>query len=80
MLAAHGERVLVLAHANAAVDVAMVRIAEGFSQTEELASGRVLRIGTPQLPEAVVRTEILPDSILARKAPEAVNRKRALEA
>jgi hypothetical protein len=79
-LVAAGEKVLVLAHANAAVDVAIVRIADAFCGTEDLANGRVLRIGVPQLPEALARREILPDTVLARVAPDIVARKRELEA
>jgi hypothetical protein len=78
-LVASGERVLVLAHANAAVDVAMVRVAEAFAETDELREGRILRIGLPQLPEAQNRAEILPEEILARRQPDLVARKRTLE-
>lgn len=73
-----GERVLVLAHANAAVDVAMVRVAQSFSGTGELSRGKVLRLGTPQLPEAWELKEILPEAIIDRSQPRLVRRKRAL--
>jgi len=75
-----GERVLVLAHANAAVDVAMLRIAGALAGSAEVLDGKVLRIGHPQLPEMAARPEILPDELLARKHASLVARKRLLEA
>jgi hypothetical protein len=78
-LVANSERVLVLAHANAAVDVAMLRVADAFAGTGELREGRILRIGVPQLPEAQGRAEILPEEVIARRQPDLVARKRALE-
>ena len=79
MLVAEGERVLVLAHANAAVDVAMLRVAAAFSGSQELSEGKVLRLGTPQLEEMRERQDVLPESILERRQPDLVERKRALE-
>jgi hypothetical protein len=73
------ERVLILAHANAAVDVAMLRVADAFTGTGELDTGQILRIGVPQLTEVQNRGDILPDEIIARKQPELVARKRRLE-
>lgn len=78
-LVAGGERCLILAHANAAVDVAMLRVADAFSNANELAEGKVLRVGIPQLPEVRDREEILPEAILARTQPDLVRRKRFLE-
>lgn len=78
-LVANGERVRVLAHANAAVDVAMLRVADAFAGTTELRQGRILRIGMPQLREAQRRAEILPEEIIAAKQPDLLARKRALE-
>jgi hypothetical protein len=52
-LIAKGERVIVLAHANVAVDVAMLRIADSFIGFRELSDGKILRIGVPQLAEMV---------------------------
>jgi hypothetical protein len=57
---ANNETVLVLAHANAAVDVAMDRVAKVFTQSEELSDGKVLRVGVPQLPEVLENEFILP--------------------
>jgi hypothetical protein len=79
-LVGRGERVLVLAHANAAVDVAMLRVAELLEGRDELAEGKVLRLGHPQLPEITARPEILPEQLLARTLGKALGRRRALEA
>ena len=79
MLADLGDRVLVLAHANVAVDVAMLRIADAFSRTAELADGRILRLGQPHHQEALTREEILVDSVLARKSPELALERAQLE-
>jgi hypothetical protein len=78
-LVANGERVLVLAHANVAVDVAMLRIADSFRSSVELAEGKILRIGVPQLPEMASHSEILPEEIVARKWPDLVKQKHELE-
>lgn len=75
-----GERVLVLAHANAAVDVAMVRVARAFDRTATLEGGQVLRIGPPQLPEARAREDILPERVIERTQPELVRQRDRLEA
>ena len=79
--ARRGQRVLVLAHANAAVDVAISRIAEELgADSEVVSSGRVLRVGTPQLPGTAGQSEILPDRIINRLEPELVARRDALDA
>ena len=69
MLAGLGERVLVLAHANVAVDVAMLRVADAFVGTDELQASRVLRIGDPHHADARGRTEILVETAVARQNP-----------
>ena len=63
------ERVLVLAHANAAVDVAMVRVAERMSSHHALLGGAVLRAGAPTTDEARTNEWINPDAILRRTVP-----------
>jgi hypothetical protein len=78
-LVAMGERVLVLAHANVAVDVAMLRVADSFVGSHELSEGKILRIGVPQLAEMASRNEILPEEIVARKWPDLAKQKRNLE-
>jgi len=75
----NSERVLVLAHANAAVDVAMDRIAKAFSESSELLDGKVIRVGIPQLPEVQTNEFILPEKILENRQPELVQRKTPLE-
>src|SRR5690606_15208407 len=50
-LLAAGERVLVAAPSNVAVDVATLRTADLLEGTELVQEGRVLRVGTPHLPE-----------------------------
>ncbi|HEY8527299.1 MAG TPA: AAA domain-containing protein [Acidimicrobiales bacterium] len=73
-------RVLVVAHANAAVDVAMARIADALDGSGLVEAGRVLRVGTPHLPIVRERPEILPDEIIARDHPQLVRRRDELEA
>src|SRR5262249_46386266 len=65
----HGQRVLMLAHANAAVDVAMTRIATRMDGHNALLTGRVLRAGTPQSAEARSTPWINPDEVLRRRVP-----------
>lgn len=75
-----GRKVLVLAHSNAAVDVAMVRVAAFMTDSAELASDQVLRVGTPQLADARDCSAILPDEIMARRFPGLGEERRRLEA
>jgi hypothetical protein len=63
-LALRGDRVLVLAHSNVAVDVAIARTADAAEGTDLVSGGKILRIGTPQLPEVARRKEILPEGVL----------------
>jgi hypothetical protein len=78
-LVAAGERVLVVANANVAVDVAMLRIADAFAGTSELSEGKIIRLGTPQLQEAANRDKMLVDGILARVDPSRTSERRDLE-
>lgn len=78
-LAERGEKVLVLAHANAAVDVAMLRVADALAGLGLVEAGRVLRVGLPQLPEARARSEILPERVLEGKLPRLLAELRDLE-
>ncbi len=79
-LAAKGEKVLVLSHSNAAVDVAMLRIHDAFCATSSmLPSGKILRVGWPYLEQARERQEILVEGVLAKLEPELIGRKRLLE-
>lgn len=78
-LALAGERVMVLAHANAAVDVAVLRLARAFSGTPLLREGRILRVGPPQLKEARECPEVLPERILEHQHPDLFRSIRQLE-
>ncbi|MEJ7792405.1 MAG: DEAD/DEAH box helicase [Gaiellaceae bacterium] len=79
MLAGRGERVLVLAHANVAVDVAMLRIADAFAETATLAAGQVVRVGPAHHPDALRREEILLERLVERRAPDLALEKLQLE-
>ncbi len=79
MLADRGERVLVLAHANVAVDVAMVRIADAFAGTPLLESGGVLRVGEPHHRDASERRAILIEAAVERRVPWLAHERRELE-
>lgn len=79
MLADRGERVLVLAHANVAVDVAMVRAADAFAGTPLLAGSGVLRVGEPHHPDARERGSILVEAAVERRAPWLAQERRELE-
>lgn len=74
-----GERVLVVAHSNAAVDVAMVRVATAMEGCAALSDGRVLRVGTPQLPDARECRPILPDEVIRDREPELIREKYRLQ-
>lgn len=78
-LAQAGRRVLVVAHSNAAVDVAMVRVADFLAGSPLLDDDRVLRVGTPHLAEARECLQILPDEIVARRFPGLGEQRRELE-
>jgi AAA domain-containing protein len=80
LLAARGERVLLLAHSNAAVDAAILETLDALAGSPDIAAGRVLRIGSPHLPEVRGRPEILPDGVLERQQPELIARKRLVDA
>ena len=67
-----GDTVLIVATANAAVDVAMARICQELEGTVALKEGRVLRVGDPYLEEALNCTEILPLEIIRRQQPELI--------
>lgn len=72
--AQRGDRVLVVAHANAAVDVAIARIADELADHQLLTDGRVLRVGIPQDRSVLARSEILPDHLAELRHPEVAAR------
>ncbi len=65
-----GDTVLVLSTANAAVDVAIDRIAQELGDTALLANGQILRVGTPQTKAVLDRPEVLPEMIASRLRPD----------
>jgi hypothetical protein len=74
-----GLRVLVLAHANVAVDVALERLADVLGTDHPLIdSGRVVRVGTPRSETLAARTELLPDRIAGHQNPDLADRITAL--
>lgn len=77
-LVENGQRVMILAHANAAVDVAMVRVAEMCHDHPMLFAGRILRVGTPHLPAAREHEYINPDEIIRRRSPALVDQRDQL--
>lgn len=74
-----GDRVLVVAHANAAVDVAMARIAETIGEADGLLDdGAILRAGPPHLPVLADHPRVLTDHHLAERYPDEVRRRAEL--
>jgi hypothetical protein len=68
-----------LSHANVAVDVAILRIAEAFEKTQDLIAGRILRIGVPQMLEVRNRGDITPEDVLVRTQPDLIRARDELE-
>jgi hypothetical protein len=79
MLVDGGSRVLVLAHANVAVDVAALRVGDAFARTVELAENRILRYGPTQSEHVLARPELLIESAIAKSAPQVAEQKARLE-
>lgn len=78
---ADGLRVLVLAHANVAVDVALERIADELGTDHpQIVAGRVVRVGTPRSASMATRAELLPVQIAAQQHPAVAERIAALTA
>lgn len=66
-----GLRVLVLAHSNVAVDVAMLRIADVLDQEHDIvSSNQVIRVGAPRLAAMMERDAIIPERIALGRLPE----------
>lgn len=68
-LLARGERVLLAAHSNVAVDVATLRAADLLEGSDLLEEGRILRLGTPQLGE-MRESQLMPEAVLRREWPD----------
>ena len=73
------ERVLVLAHANAAVDVTTLKIASMCEGTSELAEGKILRLGIPQLAELREREDLHPEKLYESRNRELFEKRKALD-
>ena len=67
-----GERVLLLAHGNSAVDVLMGMVGDALAGTDILRNGRVIRYGTPVREEVRSRSDITLDSILEHEFPDLI--------
>ena len=72
-LVLQGRRVLVVSTANAAVDVALMRVAGALRPSKALSDARILRVGHAQLSEMKEFPEIVPDEIVAARYPELNN-------
>lgn len=66
-----GKRVLVTAHSNAAVDVAMLNVVEACHNMRDMKSGRILRYGYVSSEELRQHGEVLPLEVLSRTSPTA---------
>ena len=75
-----GSRVLVLAHANVAVDVAIQRIADELGDDTLVRGGRVVRVGTPQSGALSGLNGLLPHDIAGAACPGLTDRIAALGA
>lgn len=74
VLEGQGERVLVQSHANVAVDVAALKIADAFDGTSILRNGGILRVGISQLPELRKREDITAFGAIRIHYPDLVER------
>ncbi|MFA4931405.1 MAG: AAA domain-containing protein [Caldisericia bacterium] len=63
-----GRRVLVTAHSNAAVDVAMLDVVEACGSLRELKNGRILRYGYVSKDELRQHADVIPLEVLARSS------------
>ncbi len=70
---------LVISHANAAVDVAALKIADAFANTKQLNNGEILRLGLSQSKEVREREEISALGALKKQYPELIFRLHQLE-
>ncbi len=78
-LCEEGESVLVIAHAHAAVDVAMLRVAESMDGHTLLTRGKVLRIGFSQNPEVRRHKYLTVLGILRQTEPDLLDKWEHLE-
>lgn len=74
-----GEKLLVVAHANKAVDVAMLRIADSMKYYEPLRKGKIIRIGFSSNKAIREHPYISVFGILRREEPELIRQMDELE-
>jgi hypothetical protein len=63
-----GQRVLVTAHSNAAVDVAMLDVADACHDLQDMKKGRILRYGYVTKDELRRLADVIPLEVLARRS------------
>jgi hypothetical protein len=73
------ERILIVAHSNAAVDVAMLRVAEAMEGQPLLTQGKVLRVGFSQSPEVRRHRYLTVLGILRQTEPDLLDKWERLE-
>ncbi len=78
-LAEAGETALVVAHSNAAVDVAMQAVARCMQGSQEYRSGRVLRYGGAASTDLHAYPDILVRNVIRREYPQLVSELEHLE-
>ncbi|HMR67207.1 MAG TPA: AAA domain-containing protein [Anaerolineae bacterium] len=78
-LVSAGKSVLVVAHSNVAVDVAMLSIAENLCRSPEYETGRILRFGVSYKPEIRQYPNLDVREVLRRQNPELIARIEELE-
>ena len=69
-MALSGEKTILLAHSNIAVDEAMLRVSTALEDSVLLKDGRILRIGTPHSQALVDHPTLRPDLIVYAQEPE----------
>lgn len=79
VLCEENEKIIIVAHAHAAVDVAMLRVAEAMDGSELLAKGKVLRIGVSQNREVRHHKYLTVLGILRQSEPDLLYRWEHLE-
>lgn len=67
-----GETLLVTSHSNAAVDMAIKALANSMAGTQALQAGRVVRFGSPRLPEVRLLNAVIPRQIIKRRNPQLI--------
>lgn len=74
-----GQSVLVLAHSNAAVDVAMLSVARNLQKSPVYQGGEVLRYGLIRTPELQPFKKLHVQGVAEQQNPELIDKKKTLE-